>query len=533
MKQQTKQFERQFIRARNAIERKGVSMAKKAIASQYAAFIERTKTTDFRQWLQIIDSSVSDRPINQFFEQYYPMSAKLAVMVRKNMLKGKASEEDKIMENAFSFKLTKIVRDEAGRKITSITNTTKERIESVVRAVLYEADTEGWGVPEITSNLYRELKNNLVGNGYARARAIAQTEIISASNQASQFAADSTGYEYRKFWSTSGLPNIRATHLEAEQFSENKDGLRPDEPFPNGLQYPGDPNGTAEEVINCYTGDLEIKSAIVSAQRFFYSGDMVKIITVGGEVITVTPNHYILTENGFIPAANLNKGDNLLCNHENIKSVNSKFSIANNINNKKTTISQLFDSLLAKFGSERRSIISLDFDGDGTRGNGNIDIVNINRKLFFNSIKITFKNIGNFFFKQTDSQRVLIERFCRLNFGFNGMFRTSNFVMRFFNLFRSLFISHFTPFKFFGIGLTAKHYSMFTEMPIERNAWNSTQIRQLVKTHTGLIHLDKVAKVEIFKFNGHVYDFTSLTGTNIVNNIYTSNCRCTIMHEIV
>lgn len=251
MKKQTKLFEKQFIKARNAIERKGVSMAKKAIASQYAAFLERAKTTDFRQWLDIIDSSVNDRPINQFFEQYYPMSAKLAVMVRKNMLKGKASEEDKIMENAFSFKLTKIVRDEAGSKIRSITNTTKERIESVVRGILYEADTEGWGVPEITSNLYRELKNNLVGNGYARARAIAQTEIISASNQASQFAADSTGYEYRKFWSTSGLPNIRATHLEAEQFSETRDGLRPDETFPNGLLYPGDPSGPAEEVINC------------------------------------------------------------------------------------------------------------------------------------------------------------------------------------------------------------------------------------------------------------------------------------------
>ena len=75
--------------------------------------------------------------------------------------------------------------------------------------------------------------------------------MISASNQASEFAADSTGYDYLKFWSTSGLPNIRETHLEAEKYSDDKGGLKPDETFPNGLLYPGDPNGAAEEVINC------------------------------------------------------------------------------------------------------------------------------------------------------------------------------------------------------------------------------------------------------------------------------------------
>lgn len=251
MKQQTKQFERQFIRARNAIERKGVAMCKAAIREQYVAFLQRAKTTDFKQWPDLVDSAVTDKPIVNFFERYYPMSAKLAVMVRNNLLKGKATEENQILENAFSLKLTKLVRDEAGEKITSITNTTRERLVKVVRDILDEADTQGWGIPEITSKLYKEVGKNLIGNGYARARAIAQTEMISASNQAASFAAQSTGYETRKFWSTSGLSNIRETHIEAEQYSNQKDGLKEDETFPNGLLYPGDPSGPAEEVINC------------------------------------------------------------------------------------------------------------------------------------------------------------------------------------------------------------------------------------------------------------------------------------------
>ncbi len=36
-----------------------------------------------------------------------------------------------------------------------------------------------------------------------------------------------------------------------EQYSNQKDGLKEDETFPNGLLYPGDPSGPAEEVINC------------------------------------------------------------------------------------------------------------------------------------------------------------------------------------------------------------------------------------------------------------------------------------------
>ena len=103
----------------------------------------------------------------------------------------------------------------------------------------------------MTSKLYRTVGANLRGNGYARAKAIAQTEVISASNQASEYAAASTGYQYRKFWSTSGLENIRPSHIEAEQYSDAVNGLLPDERFPNGLLYPGDPSGEASEVINC------------------------------------------------------------------------------------------------------------------------------------------------------------------------------------------------------------------------------------------------------------------------------------------
>jgi hypothetical protein len=64
-------------------------------------------------------------------------------------------------------------------------------------------------------------------------------------------AAESTGYQYKKFWSTSGLPGIRPTHIDAENYSNEVNGLMPNQVFPNGLLYPGDHSGPPEEVINC------------------------------------------------------------------------------------------------------------------------------------------------------------------------------------------------------------------------------------------------------------------------------------------
>ncbi len=250
MKQKTKQFEKKLIRTRNTLERKAIRLIKRALTIQYKSFLEKTKQTDFRQWDRLVDE-ISEAPIQRFFELVYPMTAKIAVMTRKNMIQGKASEEDAIYESIFQNKLTQLVSLQSGTKITTITSTSRNKILGIIRDVLNESDTEGWGIDKITSEFYKKVGRNLRGNGYARARAIAQTEIISASNQAAEMAAQSTGYEYRKFWSTSGLKDIRLTHIEAEEHSDQMNGLRPDQTFPNGLLYPGDPSGPPEEVINC------------------------------------------------------------------------------------------------------------------------------------------------------------------------------------------------------------------------------------------------------------------------------------------
>jgi len=82
-----------------------------------------------------------------------------------------------------------------------------------------------------------------------RGALIASTETAAAYGFASQAAADQAGVEFKQ-WIHSGLPKEpREDHLEI-------DGLivPADQPYPVGdppLMFPHDPDGSAEDVINC------------------------------------------------------------------------------------------------------------------------------------------------------------------------------------------------------------------------------------------------------------------------------------------
>jgi hypothetical protein len=80
-----------------------------------------------------------------------------------------------------------------------------------------------------------------------QAERIARTEVIGASNTGSFEGAMETGVALGKEWMTSGLPNIRQSHLDYEAMGT----VDMDYEYNTGLQYPGDPNGDPEEIINC------------------------------------------------------------------------------------------------------------------------------------------------------------------------------------------------------------------------------------------------------------------------------------------
>jgi hypothetical protein len=74
---------------------------------------------------------------------------------------------------------------------------------------------------------------------------------------------------------------------------------------------------------NCFPGWVSVASetGIQSADSRWYEGDVVVIHTAAGRKLTVTPNHPILTERGWVLAGALNETDNLVSYHGGVERV--------------------------------------------------------------------------------------------------------------------------------------------------------------------------------------------------------------------
>jgi hypothetical protein len=129
---------------------------------------------------------------------------------------------------------------EAGSRIQAVSDVTLTRI----RRTLEQGVSEGLGIEDIARRLQSSNAVNRV-----RGRVIARTEIISASNAGSDLGARSTGLNLNKEWIATPDGRERETHGEA-----NGQVVGMGELFIVGGQeakYPGDPNLSAEESIQC------------------------------------------------------------------------------------------------------------------------------------------------------------------------------------------------------------------------------------------------------------------------------------------
>jgi len=225
-------------------------MAFNAIKQQYKAVFDLVGV--YSPSFILDNLSVSKTPIQEFMKDYYPLFANIGLMYRDNAFSQKDAESD-FYESVFMDSLRHFALTETGARVTSITATTEKYIRGAIESAMQQGVEEGFGIDKISRLIRDNLTDSLGDIGRSRSKMIAQTEMITGSNQASQDGIESTGLEYRKFWSTSGLKNIRDSHVFAEE--NYPKGIAKDEVFSMGngnvMRFVGDPKGVAAEVINC------------------------------------------------------------------------------------------------------------------------------------------------------------------------------------------------------------------------------------------------------------------------------------------
>jgi hypothetical protein len=126
-------------------------------------------------------------------------------------------------------------------RIRQVNETTRNRIAEVIQ----EGVNAGLAHRDIARQIREAGKVNRV-----RAMAISRTEVSTAMNQGKYLAVQSSNLVYDKGWSAHTDSRTRPDHLamlDSDMIPLNADFIVGGEP----MAYPGDPRGSAANVINC------------------------------------------------------------------------------------------------------------------------------------------------------------------------------------------------------------------------------------------------------------------------------------------
>jgi SPP1 gp7 family putative phage head morphogenesis protein len=211
-----------------------VPKIQKALQDQIKHTVAAVKARGVTSAQGNIHGDILHAEIGKIIQDLYHKAAQLAIRKYKPNLKAGFGVNqdfiDEVMSYFQKFLLEKVV--------LPISRTTIEQINRI----LDEAVKEGWGVDRTVSEL-EDPSLTLY-----RARMIVRTETVRATNFTQIAAADEEEYEMEKQWIAIEDNRTRKSHSHA-----GVDGERTaiDEPYSNGLMFPGDPQGSAKETINC------------------------------------------------------------------------------------------------------------------------------------------------------------------------------------------------------------------------------------------------------------------------------------------
>ena len=167
-----------------------------------------------------------------------------------------------------------------GKKVISSFKISKvnEVTQELIGRQLAEGLDAGEGLKDLTERVRATL-----GSNRARAQRIARTQTAGAVGSGRHAGMKAAGVEL-KGWLTSRDNNVRPAHKTAE--AAYADGIPVDQPFEVAgemLMYPGDPNGSVANIVNCRCMTLARRAAgkafdtaYYAHVTFYSSSDMVK-----------------------------------------------------------------------------------------------------------------------------------------------------------------------------------------------------------------------------------------------------------------
>lgn len=372
-----------------------------------------------------------------------------------------------------------------------------------------------------------------------RADTLARTEAISALNQSQmesmQQAVDSGKVQQRyitKTWHSAGDHRVRLTHQMlngtrvpfATKFT-SESGAK--------LAYPGDPTAPAAERINCFVPETPIlRAGLKGVITRHYSGIVVKLLLAKDISVTVTPNHPVLTQRGWIAASQLLQDDKLVyC------STGVGAGIQPDVDHGYASAESLCN--LAQLSGTVYRPVSAAVNLHGEIPQSQVEVISLPRSLggkVETSISELLSNLslhdtdvahGLLLYRRLTCQRSIRIATLAANAVSNlraclsvlkcGVAIAQRVSLRAVSLFQTQVLETGFNFKapdaqFFGHGQNGFAAGMQRANAIK-------QVQPLLKPITPL-------GIEIVHYDGPVYNFETESGLIVANGLVTHNCRC-------
>jgi hypothetical protein len=275
---------------------------------------------------------------------------------------------------------------------------------------------------------------------------------------------------------------------------------------------------------NCCVPDTVVESPdMIAASRFEYSGEVIEVKYASGNSLTVTPNHMLLTDQGFAAAHTLAKGDNVLRCAEG----NRLRAGRPNVNRNPSTIKDVFMAFRESgcVSSAQMPVSAKHFHGDGKLGNGNVDVIATDR-LLLNNVTGEFHSepFSKRSFAFADSKLFHLASNSPLFFVLLSAGHATNRIVSL----GSVGSPPFSPATLLSnpelFALAPDVYACGNKAASDKGAGHSKRLGNLIVSNAGLIEIDSVVNVNVRSFSGHVYDLQSLSTLYTANGYLSSNC---------
>jgi len=204
----------------------------------------------------VFDLKIENGKIKLLNQTFFDKASELGIrQAISEVLDIKGDELNKLAESARLRPAIKRSLVISSHKITGINKTTQRMVADQLRSGL----DAGEGLNKLTDRIKKTL-----GSNRARALSIARTQTAGAVGAGRHEGLAASGVEL-KAWLTSGDSQVRQAHVDAgDRYAE---GIAVGVPFQVAgelLMYPGDPAGSAGNIINCRCVELALSLIHIS-----------------------------------------------------------------------------------------------------------------------------------------------------------------------------------------------------------------------------------------------------------------------------